>query len=305
MNNIFFMTKGLIPRTIDKLFPLRKYPIFQNSIPKSGTHLLKNILLHMRPELRLSKYGEIKPYHFDKNRVGYDRIKGELDKGNFAILKDQSVNGKRLQSEDEWKRTIHQAHYKNLIIGHIAYKDSIVQILNSRKIHKIFLYRDPRDIVISRAHYMYRTTGSISSRPVSIYFSMIEDFHERVRICIEGNHNFPEEHILHRNIRDTYSDWLGWLEDESVLSIKYEELTSDEDQKRLSILNRIASHCNVSKNEKLIQRMKNAYDIKPETFRKGNQGAWKTDLSPENRQLFKDICGDLLIHLGYESSNDW
>jgi len=49
-----------------------------NSIPKSGTHLLKNILLHMRPDLRLSKYGEIKPFHFKKDTIDAPYIESEL-----------------------------------------------------------------------------------------------------------------------------------------------------------------------------------------------------------------------------------
>ena len=48
--------------------------------------------------------------------------------------------------------------------------------------------------------------------------------------------------------------------------------------------------------------------IQPEkspTFRKGKTGGWRNHFSDEHKQIFKDITGDLLIELGYETDNDW
>jgi hypothetical protein len=41
------------------------------------------------------------------------------------------------------------------------------------------------------------------------------------------------------------------------------------------------------------------------TFRSGRVGGWKEQFSPENKRLFKDVAGELLIRLGYESNLDW
>ena len=40
------------------------------------------------------------------------------------------------------------------------------------------------------------------------------------------------------------------------------------------------------------------------TFRSGKAGGWRTQFSPENKQLFKDIAGDLLVQLGYERNHE-
>jgi len=32
---------------------------------------------------------------------------------------------------------------------------------------------------------------------------------------------------------------------------------------------------------------------------------WRTSFTPENKALFKEVAGDLLIQLGYEKDNDW
>jgi hypothetical protein len=40
-------------------------------------------------------------------------------------------------------------------------------------------------------------------------------------------------------------------------------------------------------------------------LRKGIIGDWRDRLAPEEQALFKEIAGDLLIRLGYETSHDW
>lgn len=40
-------------------------------------------------------------------------------------------------------------------------------------------------------------------------------------------------------------------------------------------------------------------------YRKGIAGDWKNHFTAEDRALFKDLAGDLLIRLGYEQNLDW
>jgi hypothetical protein len=44
---------------------------------------------------------------------------------------------------------------------------------------------------------------------------------------------------------------------------------------------------------------------KSHTFRSGKTGGWKEHFSKENKILFKEVSGDLLVRLGYEKDNDW
>jgi len=44
---------------------------------------------------------------------------------------------------------------------------------------------------------------------------------------------------------------------------------------------------------------------KSPTFRSGKTGEWKKYFTEEHRKIFKDVAGDLLVRLGYESNNDW
>ena len=40
-------------------------------------------------------------------------------------------------------------------------------------------------------------------------------------------------------------------------------------------------------------------------FRKGIVGDWRSQFGPEEKRVFKELAGDLLIELGYESDHDW
>ena len=44
---------------------------------------------------------------------------------------------------------------------------------------------------------------------------------------------------------------------------------------------------------------------KSSTFREGRIGGWRDKLTPEQIALFKDVAGDQLIALGYETGVDW
>jgi hypothetical protein len=44
---------------------------------------------------------------------------------------------------------------------------------------------------------------------------------------------------------------------------------------------------------------------KSHTFRSGKTGGWREHFKDENKKLFKEVAGDLLVRLGYEENNDW
>jgi hypothetical protein len=44
---------------------------------------------------------------------------------------------------------------------------------------------------------------------------------------------------------------------------------------------------------------------KSHTFRSGKTGGWKEYFTEEHKSLFKEMAGDLLVRLGYETTNDW
>jgi hypothetical protein len=44
---------------------------------------------------------------------------------------------------------------------------------------------------------------------------------------------------------------------------------------------------------------------KSHTFRHGKRGGWQDAFTPELKQNFKRVAGELLIRLGYAADNNW
>jgi len=40
-------------------------------------------------------------------------------------------------------------------------------------------------------------------------------------------------------------------------------------------------------------------------FRKGVAGDWRSLFTEKDKEIFKEVAGDLLVKLGYEKDNDW
>jgi len=92
-----------------------KQPVFLNSIPKSGSHLLRNILRIFVPLQQHFKYGFIHQLSMDKDKRAWDKRRPTLS----------------------W--------------GHLMFSDQAV--INLKDTRKILLVRDPYDWVLARARF--------------------------------------------------------------------------------------------------------------------------------------------------------
>lgn len=113
------------------------------------------------------------------------------------------------------------------------------------------------------------------------------------------------------SIKKFAEDKLGWLQDPNICPVTFEELMYNEESRNQSIMKIIdflwndLKYLNTTKLE-LLQKIKQ--NIIPEnsgTFRKGKIGDWKIEFSEAHKEAFKKIAGDLLIQLGYEKDYNW
>jgi sulfotransferase 6B1 len=117
------------------------------------------------------------------------------------------------------------------------------------------------------------------------------------------------EHIP--NIKEFANNKLGWIQKPGICSLTFEELVSNDKLQNESIMKIInflwtdLEHLRMTKLE-LLERIKQ--NIVPEssgTFRKGKVGDWKEEFNIKHKEAFKEIAGDLLIQLGYEKDYNW
>ena len=67
----------------------------------------------------------------------------------------------------------------------------------------------------------------------------------------------------------------------------------------------IARHIGIPVNRKRALEIANQLFGGTATFRKGQIGAWKKEFTQEQKELFKEHAGQLLIDLGYEKDYNW
>jgi hypothetical protein len=167
-----------------------------------------------------------------------------------------------------------------------------------------FIYRDPRDVVVSHVHYVTEIWTSHVHH--DYYANQLKDFNGRLRASILGRPELTE--IDFPSIRERFEPYLGWLEQPEVLVIRFEDFVGDKRQTLDNILAHAAGRgfrYDV-KQEAALDILEKAIDPNQSpTFRSGKVGGWKGSFTPELKELFKQVTGDLLVRLGYEKDMDW
>ncbi|MFN3307753.1 MAG: sulfotransferase domain-containing protein [Anaerolineales bacterium] len=258
---------------------LQGLPIFfANSFPKSGTHLLTQIL---------QAFADLGP---------------AVDSGLPAVVMYEGDVG-RLRSEDEIVADLKRFLPGDIGYGHLHHLPSVAQILSSPPFVTYFILRDPRDVAVSHVHYV---TEMEPRHAHHAYFAHeLTTFEERLAATITGSaHANPPLPSL----ADRLAPYLRWLEEPSILTLRYEDFW----QERQSVLRKVLEHA-VRRGFPLRQNMEEALrvldnSIQPQrspTFRRGGMWGWREAFTPEHTQLFKEHCAEIVEVLGYEKDENW
>ena len=258
------------------------WPVLVNSVPKSGTHLLKNMVL---------------------------TIPGARYVGDMTLAVEKHVSADRLRFV---KKRICNLRSGCVYIGHIPYSREIAEWLNKQGIKQLFIYRDPRDVTVSMYHYIMREI-----QPRHAFYGMFSNLgndSQRLLGAIRGIGEGQTEYRLSStslpNIRIMYEIWMDWIRDEHTFALCYEDLVGKGGQQ---------SHSAASTVIDMLQFLEVYYDMqlidailtkgmdakKSPNFRRGGSGAWREEYTAQHIKAFKEITGDLLIELGYEQDLNW
>ena len=240
-------------------------PYIANSVPKSGTHLLRQILLGI-PYMQhtIAIYG-----HYD-------------------------------QQSQEKLRTLSQLTSNEFGSGHLYYSEDWRRYLLSKQLKQIFLYRDPRDVIVSYAHFIPK------HKLHHLHSTFIhKTFEERIRFLLDGGKFSTNQHVIDQlPYKEWYLRFYQWKTSENVLAIRFEDLVGNEASKKntiLKIINYLCDSKDCPDRGQLVERMILNIDPKNcKTFRKGQIGSWKEELNPELKRYFKLKTGNLVSDLGYK-----
>ena len=246
------------------------------SFPKSGTHLLDQILLG---------FANVAPY---AKRVHsfYAEYEGESGKKRDPR---QALN---------WLDLLRPC---DVASAHLFARPETITRVCSPKFAPYFIFRDPRDVVVSHVFYV---TDMEARHVHHEYYQSLPDFNARLNVSILGR---PDANIEFSNIADRFAPYLGWLDQKEVLTIHFEDLIHDRAATLTRIMDHLLSRASLPTSRQLIlDSLETSINPKKSpTFRSGKTGEWKKYFTDEPKELFKKVGGDLLIKLGYEKNSEW
>lgn len=246
------------------------------SFPKSGTHLLDQILLG---------FAQVAP--FAKRVHSF-----------YAEYEGETGAKRKPEQALAWLDALSPL---DVASAHLFARPEAVARVTSPRFVPYFIFRDPRDVVVSHVFYV---TDMEARHVHHEYYKSLPDFDSRLKVSILGR---PGAGIEFPNIADRFAPYLGWLDHREVLTIHFEDLI----HARAATLSRIADHLLAraplpATPERILESLETSINpSKSPTFRSGKTGEWKKYFTAEHKRIFKESAGDLLVRLGYETSNDW
>jgi hypothetical protein len=277
LRSALYQTEKTIQRVRFASAPQNDYPILLGvSFPKSGTHLLDQILLG---------FSKVAPFSTRLHSF-------------YAEYAGESGIKRAPEQACVW---IDSLRARDVASAHLFARPEILSRVCSRDFIPYFIFRDPRDVVVSHVFYV---TDMEAHHVHHAYYQSLPDFDARLKVSILGR---PDADIEFPNIAERFAPYLGWLNQPEALTIHFEDLIND----RAATLTRILEHFRARvalelPAETILDALETSINPqKSPTFRSGKTGEWKKHFTAEHKKIFKDAAGDLLIKLGYEKDNDW
>ena len=251
-------------------------PIFGNSKPKSGSHLLLQILNGFTQIMpyRYVDADPIRTIKYEGGRRGADEILADLKRVPDGVI--------------GW--------------GYVDATKENASFLTSAGRVNYFIYRDPRDMLVSQVFF---ATDMHEEHGMHNYYNSLPDVAARLKVAISG---IDRDGLYMVNVKQRYEGVFQWLEQKNVMCLRFEELINNRDATLNAMLDEVekTGYKIPTPREKTISILVDAINPKKShTFRSGKTGGWTQHFTEEHKKLFKEVAGDLLIRLGYEKSNDW
>ncbi|MFX3624583.1 MAG: sulfotransferase domain-containing protein [Ectobacillus sp.] len=252
--------------------------ILINSVPKSGTHLLLQIIL------------------------GIPGMKFRKATANSFVFYAEHYKEVQTVANGE------------VALGHLPYNEGLISDMAQQGIRHIFISRDLRDVTVS---YMHFIINQCPEHMIFRYFTEhLTTNEQRLHALINGIEldgdnakkygfsSFP-------NIRQLFGAIYNWRGHESLCELTYENLIKSKDSQKQEILKIIdflwddLQALHVAKEELLELMVENINPQASWSFRKGAIGGWREAFTKEHKKSFKEQAGRFLIDFGYEKDYDW
>jgi hypothetical protein len=269
------------------------------SMPKAGTHLVAS-LLKAFPRMMFS----------GRHHVLGDFVRPGIDAhppGRRGT--DWSEREEMWESEIDWdlvERTLRTVNRGQYMTAHFAALPRLVDVLSRLGYKTVVITRDPRDVVVSGAHYIARL------RRHRLHDRFVRELprpEDRIMASIRGLPAMDGDRGL-GPVGRRIERYRGWLRVPSAYVCRFEDLVGPHGggsaEAQLREIEGIARHIDRPLDRAGLERVAaTVWSPGSSTFRKGAIGDWSNHFTEAHKSAFKEEAGHLLVELGYERDTDW
>ena len=263
--------------------------VLANSMPKAGTHLAA-ALLQKLPHMKFSgRHHTFAEFELPSARPAEER----------QGLWESEIDWKRLE------RALAAVNRGQYMTAHFGPLPRLTTALERLEYKTILMLRDPRDVAVSTVFYVTRLKRH---RLYERFNSEITSFEDRLMASIVGLSSDSRRGLVSINRR--ISRYKRWLDVPGVYACRFEDLIGpagggSQERQRAAIIGISAHVARPVGPDEADRLAAKTWSASSSTFRKGAIGDWRNHFTDEHKAAFKDIAGDLLVELGYESDLDW
>lgn len=269
------------------------------TMPKTGTHLIRPILENLTGKDSISYWSPdvflSKNYLYDKNMTSLLlMLPGVMQ----AYWLHQPI------PTDNFNSVLDDLFYKNsFFVTHAPYSEEMENLLKERNAVVFFLYRDPRDWVISVINHPPISGVDLYGGPIGDKYFTTLNKDQKVNFIVRGTQQYYSAY-------EAFSKFLPWMNSSVCCPIRFEALLGPKggrysEEAQLAELRKIAKALNLNTSDEALLDAANSSYGKGIVFSKGKAGTWKEHFNEKNKNLFKKDFADILIDLGYEKNYTW
>lgn len=276
LRRIVYRTEKLAQRLRFPSQPAGLPTLLGISFPKSGTHLLDQILLG---------FSKVAPFSTRLHSF-------------YAEYEGESGQKRSPEQALAWLESLQAG---DIASAHLFARPEAVRKVCSADMVPYFIFRDPRDVVVSHVFYV---TDMEERHVHHEYYASLPDFDSRLKASILGR---PEAGVEFPDIAARFAPYLGWLDRTEVLSLQFEELIHDRAAALSRIMDHLLARLTLQAPRQLILKSleESINPSRSPTFRSGKTGEWSKYFTEEHKKIFKNVAGDLLVRLRYEKDVNW
>jgi hypothetical protein len=261
-----------------------------NGFPKSGTHLLVQLIAPIAPYQPATEVGLFA-------RPWSGTFLDNSWTNRWAPIEQTCIKLGRVQPG-------------YMLKGHLGYMPELDRFLQLMGAIHIFIYRDLRDVAVSQAYHIVHSSKETLSHPDPERYTDLGNFADILAAVISGIGPFP-------GVIARWEHYTGWFRAQCVMTVKFEDVIADPKlwaerifryamKRSAGIFGRdvlFDSH-GLDVLTSVMATATKQTDRSP-TFRKGNVGDWRQEFGEQHIDLWRKYDVEhWLERLGYEGA-EW